>query len=95
MSSIRSFGLRSDIFEIAFYLFEILRLDSVAGDKVDFLIQDAFEIIAEVNDFDANRGTKFDENIHITFLLLFATRERAKHSKRFDFKDVKKFSLVG
>ena len=83
MSSIRSFGLRSDIFEIAFYLFEILRLDSVAGDEIDFLIQDAFEIIAEVNEFDANRGAKFDENIHITFLLLFTTREASQTQQAF------------
>ena len=51
--------------------------------------------LRQVNEFDADRGIKFDENIYITFFLLFATRERAKHSKGFDFKNVEKFNLVG
>ncbi len=94
MSSISSCGLRSDIFQVTFDLTEVLRLDAISGNEINAEIQDAFEVVAEVDEFDADGRAKLNENIDIAIIALLITRVRAKHGEGLDAKQVKEFCLV-
>ena len=78
MSSIRSSWLRSDIFQILFYSSEVLRFNTIAGNEIYAEIQNAFEVIAEVDELHADRRPKFNENIDIAIIPLLITGVRAK-----------------
>jgi hypothetical protein len=94
MSSIRSFGLRSDIFQAGFDLLKILWLNSVPRDQIDAEIQYLFEIISEVYEFDTDRRTEFDQYIHIAIVPLLITSVRAEHSQILDHKAINEFRSV-
>ena len=67
-------------------MIEILRLNAVAGNEINAVIQDAFKVVAEVDKFDADGSAKFYENIHVAIRPLFIAGIGPEHSQILDIK---------
>ena len=84
MSSSKSWGDLLDIKYVGLYCLIILRPNACPGDEINLSAEQFFQLVSQVNEFDANRLAKIHYNINITFRRKIGSDDRTEQANGID-----------